>query len=188
MCLDLVNIGGESCEPVAGMVGKVHLASYKDFESIKDPKDLCCDGENIAANVEDLATISDSHTFKEGKGFVTISAIEETVAITSSLIGEKGRRLFQNVGTIVVGGSHPKTKGFLRAIKNGKYIALFEEFESGRIVQIGNSRFPAWFEGIESAIEALAEGNNSVTLTIQDKSKWPAAVYQGDITLLEPES
>tara|TARA_R110000850_G_scaffold277151_1_gene424861 strand:- start:52911 stop:53465 length:555 start_codon:yes stop_codon:yes gene_type:complete len=181
--VDLVDVGGESCEPIAGFTNKVLLGVHGEFELINDPKDLC--GGTEATTLEELVTIeaTDSHTFPVDKGFVTLSAVEETVGITTNMIGEVGRRLFQNEATIIVSGSGAALKGFLRRVKNEKFIALFEEFDSGNLIQIGSKRFPAKFTGIEAATEALAEGNNSVTLTLQDKSKWPAAIYKGTVTM-----
>lgn len=180
MPLDLENVGGESCEPVAGIVSVVNIAPHSDFTLINDPKDLC--GDDEALTVEELVTISVDHTFTAGKGFTKINGIEETGGVLTTMIGEKGRRLFQNVLTIQVAGSTATLKGWLRQVKNMKVIVLVEEFGSGNVVQIGNKRLPATFEGIEAALEAVIEGNNSVSLTIQDKSKWPAAIYEGAIT------
>ena len=180
MALDLVDVGGESCEPVAGIVNDVKIAPHGDFTLINDPAELCGDGE--ALSVEELVTISADHTFNTGKGFTNIESIEETGTITTTMIGETGRKLFQNALTIEVAGSTAALLGFSRQVKNGKYVVLAEEFGSGAFRQIGSSRFPARFESIEAALEAVAEGKNSVTLTIQDKSKWPAAIYTGAIT------
>lgn len=180
MALDLVDVGGESCEPVAGLVSEVYIAPHGDFTLINDPAELC--GDNEANSVEELVTISTDHTFKVGKGFTKIKGIEETNNLTITMIGEKGRRLFQNALIMEVAGSNAALLGFLRQVKNGKFIALAEEFGSGQLRQIGSKRLPATFEGIEAALEAVIEGNNSVTLTLQDKSKWPAAIYTGTVT------
>ena len=180
MAIDLVEVGGESCEPVSGFVSVPLIAPYADFTLINDPKDLC--GDNEAATVEELVTIAVDHTFAVGKGFTKINGVEEAVGLAITMIGNKGRRLFQNTLTVEVAGSGPALLGFLRQVKNGKYIVLAEEFGSGNYRQIGSKRLPATFEGVEAAIEAAVEGNNSVTLTIQDKSRWPAAIYTGVIT------
>ncbi|MGK4567833.1 hypothetical protein [Flavobacterium sp. 3HN19-14] len=37
---------------------------------------------------------------------------------------------------------------------------------------------------MEGGIEALVDGANSVKLTIQDKQKWPAAIYLGELDAL----
>jgi hypothetical protein len=82
-----------------------------------------------------------------------------------------------------VAGSEAKLLGWLRVVKNLKFIAAVTEFGNGQVRQMGSSRFPARFTGIEAAIEALAEGKNSVTLTITDKQVCPAPVYTGVITM-----
>ena len=179
--VDLVDVGGESCEPVAGLVNEVLIADHAGFTLINDPAELCGDSE--ATSVEELVTISEDHTFTAGKGFTKILGIEENNGLTITMIGGKGRRLFQNTLTVVVSGSNASLLGFLRRVKNGKFIVLAEEFGNGNMRQIGSKRLAATFEGIEAALEAVIEGNNSVTLTIQDKSKWPAAIYTGAITM-----
>jgi len=34
----LEDIGGESCEPVSGLVNKIYYALHSDFATINDPK------------------------------------------------------------------------------------------------------------------------------------------------------
>ena len=76
-------------------------------------------------------------------------------------------------------GSNAELLGFLRWIKNQDLVFFIEEFGTGQIRQLGSKRLPAWVEGIEQAIEAATDGKNSVTLTLKDRQKWPAAIYNG---------
>lgn len=185
MCdINLVNIGGADCEPVAGLFSDVLVAPVKDFTVVGQPP-ITLEGYTDPA---ELATVTAAHTFPEGKGFTVIEGVSETGGVTTTMIGEKGRKLFQNSLTIQVAGSSAKILGTLRLFKNLKGIFLFTEFGSGNIRQLGSKLMPAWFEGIEAAIEAAAEGNNSVTFTINDKQKWPAPVYPSTLTVtMKPE-
>lgn len=179
MCtITLEDIGGESCEPIAGLVSKIDIAPIADFLSIKELPAL-----DAAGTTESKATIVGPHTFAAGKGFTIVAGVEETGSIKSTMIGEAGRHLFTNELVIEVAGSGPKLLGWLRTVKNLKFISMVTEVGSGQVRQLGSSRFPARFTGIEAAIEALSEGKNGVTLTITDKQVSPAPVYTGDITM-----
>lgn len=180
MAIDLVDVGGESCEPVAGFVSEVYIAPHDDFTLINDPAALC--GVNEGADVQSLVTVATDHTFTVGKGFTKMKGIEEGTNLTFGLLGNTGNKMFNNILTVIVSGSNAELLGFCRQVKNGRYVVLAEEFGSGNFRQVGTKRFPARFEGIDGALEALAEGANQVTFTIQDKSLWPAAIYTGAVT------
>ncbi len=185
--IQLEDVGMEICEPTGGLTPKLWYALHTDFTTVVDPKDIC--GTVTAESFEELVEIpAPGHTLKSGKYFHLAKLVVETGTINSTLIGEKKRRLFQNSVAVTIAGSQSKLLGFLRWIKNQDLVVLVEEFGSGQMRQLGSSRLPAWVEGIEAAIEAVIEGNNSVTITINDKQKWPASVYLGDIALApEPE-
>lgn len=185
MCdINLVNIGGADCEPVAGVTSEVLIAPLKDFTVVGQPPQNMETYDDPA----ELVTVTAAHTFGAGKGFTTIEGVEETGTVTTTMIGETGRHIFQNEFTIQVAGSKAQVLGFMRLVKNGKFIVLVTEFGSGNIRQIGSKAFPAKFTVLTSTIEATAEGNNSVTLTVQDKQKWPAPVYPGTLTVtMKPE-
>lgn len=182
MAVALENIGQEVCEPVSGIATKVYYALHSDFDTIVDPKDIC--GDNPASTFEELVNIpAPGHTLASGKQMWAIDIIEETGAVTSTMIGEKKRRLFENQVEIVIAGSQDKLLGFLRWIKNQSLLFFVEEFGSGNLRQLGSKRLAAYVDGIEHAIEAALDGNNSVTITLKDKQKWPAAIYKGDVVL-----
>ncbi|WP_417365542.1 hypothetical protein [Flavobacterium beibuense] len=181
MCdIVLEDIGGESCEPVGGITAEVQIAPHGDFDTIVDPP-ATLEGYT---DIEELVTIVGPHVPKEGKGFTKIQGVEETGTVKSTLIGNPGSGLFQNEVVITVAGSSPKLLGWLRLVKNLKFLAEVTEVGTGNMRQFGSKQFPAKFTGIEHAIEATMEGANQVTLTIQDKQKWPAAVYTGTLPMM----
>lgn len=180
MCdIKLENIGGESCEPVGGLVGELNIVPHKDLTTIKDPPATLTGYTDL----KELATIVGPHIAAATKGFTKIIGVTETGTIKSTLIGNSGARLFQNELVIEVAGSSADLLGWLRLVKNLRFIMLAEEVGTGNLRQLGSDRFPAQFTGIEHAIEAAMEGKNSVTLTVQDKQKWPAPVYTGAIPM-----
>ena len=182
MPITLEDIGAEVCEPVAGL-SQVYYSLHGDYTSIEDPKDIC--GTVTAATFAELVEIpaSPGHIMSSGKQIFELKFVTETGTIKSTMVGEKGRRLFENELVVEVGGSDADLLGFLRWIKNQKLVFNVVEFGTGNVRQLGSKRMPAWVEGIEHAIEAVIEGKNSVTLTLKDKQKWPASIYKGALQL-----
>lgn len=178
MCdIILEDIGGASCEPVSGLDTVMYIAPKADFATMADPPAFDAEG-TLASKV----TIATAHTFAEGKGFTKLKVVTETGTINTTMIGEKKRRLFQNELTAQIAGSEASVLGFMRMVKNGDFIVLVEEVGTGNIRQFGSNQFAAEFTALTQAIEGTVEGNNSLTFTVQDKQKWPAPVYTGDIT------
>lgn len=182
MPITLEDIGQEVCEPIAGL-SKSYYSLHGEYTSIEDPADIC--GTVTASTFAELVEIpaSPGHVMASGKQVYNLALETETGTIKSTMVGEKGRRMFENEVAVTIAGSDADLLGYLRWLKNQKLIWYVEEAGSGNIRQLGSSRFPAWAEGIEHAIEAAAEGNNSVTITIKDKQKWPAAIYKGALQL-----
>ncbi|HSD07913.1 hypothetical protein [Flavobacterium sp.] len=184
MAVALEDIGGESAEPVSGLVGKVYYALHSDFETINDPKKL---GDPVPANVAttfaELVEIATAHAFKTGKKFFQIETVTETGSIKSTPIGETGRILYQNELAVEVAGSDAEILGFCRWIKNQKLIILFEEFGNGNVRQLGSSRLPALAKA-EHNIEPTVEGKSGATITFTDKNFSPAPIYKEDIQLV----
>lgn len=185
MALALEDIGGESCEPVSGLVGKVYYALHSDFETINDPKKICDPvPANVAATFAELAEIATAHVFKTTKKFFQIETVTETGTIKSAQIGEIGRGLCQNDLAIEISGSEAEVLGFCRWVKNQKLVVLLEEFGTGNVRQLGSSRLPATAK-FEHNIEATLEGKNSAVITFTDKNFGPAPIYKGEIQLIE---
>lgn len=187
MPVALEDIGGESLEPISGLVGKVYYALHADFETIVDPKKMSDPTPaNVAATFADLAEIATDHSFKTGKKFFQIETVTETGTIKSAQIGELGRSLFSNELVIEIAGSEAEILGFCRWLKNAKLVVLLEEFGTGNVRQLGWSRMGATAKA-EHNIEAAAEGKNSATITFSDKTFGPAPIYKGAIQLV-PEA
>lgn len=183
----LEDIGGVSCEPVSGLVGKVYYALHDDFETINDPKKICDPvPANVAASFAELAEIATAHVFKTTKKFFQIETVTETGTIKSTQIGENGRSLFQNELVIEISGSEAEVLGYCRWVKNQKLVILSEEFGTGNARQLGSSRLPATAK-VEHNIEATLEGKNSAIITFTDKNFGPAPIYKGAIQLV-PEA
>lgn len=183
--INLENIGGESCEPIAGIATEVFFAKRQDFDKVEDPKDLC--GDEAAATLEELVTIpaTPGHKLKTGKKWKSFVAISETGELSTAQIGEKKRRLLENQVSLQIQGSSASLLGFIRWVKNQDLIVLVREVGSGNLRQLGSDLLSAWVETQEHKIEAAAEGNNGLNIVIKDKQKWPAPIYKGEISLTE---
>lgn len=183
MAVDLENIGGEACEPVGGLTPQVYWAEIGDFETLNDPKDICDDDGNGAANFAELAEISESHVMKAGKKLHKVDFVTETGDLVHGLIGEVKRRLYSNTQKITIAGSEAQVLGFARYIRNKKLIWFIEEFGTGQIRQLGSKRMGADNSALEGGIEATLEGNNALIITISDKQKWIAPIYKGTLDI-----
>ncbi len=182
----LEDVGGQVCEPAAG-VSKVYYALQSDFETINDTKKICDDGGvNEADSYTELSEIATAHVFKTGKCFKQITAITNTGAITSTQIGETERHLFTNELVAEIADSTAAVLGFMRFIKNNRFVILVEEFGSGRIRQLGWSRMGALVTAQVHSLEATTEGKNSAAITFQDTNFGPAPIYKG-VVQLTPE-
>jgi hypothetical protein len=179
MGVTIENIGASSPEPISGLGFLIHYALRSDFTTVQEPPAFEAVG-NFATKV----TIEGDHVFAAGKGFNTIKFITESGAIETSPLGEKKRKIFKNTLTGSVAGSEAEVLGFMRMVKNEDFVVLFEELGTRNVRQIGSQLFPAEFEVLTHTLEALAEGNNALAITISDKQKWPAPVYKGEITTL----
>jgi len=178
----LEDVGVASCEPMAAIATEVLFAERSDFETLVDPKSMC--GTGAAATLDELAEIpSPGHVLKAGKKLNKLTIVAETGEVTTTQIGEKKRRLFENQVSIQVAGSSSKLLGFMRWAKNRDLIFLVREVGTGNYRQFGSDLLSAWTESQEHKIEAAAEGNVSATIVIKDKQKWPAPVYKGDVTV-----
>lgn len=182
MSINVENIGGATCEVSGGFSHtEVYVGFLEDFEKLTEPKNVC--GENAAENLEELVVINATHVFKDGKGFVKVKAIADTVGLETAQIGSPTMSpVNENKLSIQILGSKPEILGFKRLCKGRDLIVLAAEFESGQFRQIGSRKYAGRLLESSSKIEAAIEGENSTTLVFQDKQKYDAPIYKGDIT------
>lgn len=182
--MDIEDLGGESAEPIAGLVTKAWYAKWTDFETIVDPKKMDDeDPSKIAQEYEELMEITENHVFKSTKCFKTIDFIQEAGGLKTKPIGPKGGKLFENEIGMELAGSEAKLLGFMRAMKNEKLIVLVQEVGNGNIRQLGWSKYAASAETEHELGEAL-EGKNSAKITFKDKNVGPPSIYKGEISVI----
>lgn len=179
MGLELENIGSSNPEPISGITTTMYYALRSNFTKVAEPPAF-----DAVGGVATKAACVGDHEFAQGKGFNTIKLVVETGKVESATLGERKRRLYQNTFTGQIAGTNEEVLGFMRMVKNEDFIVLVEEVGSGNIRQFGSARLSAEFSTMSAVIEEAVEGNNSLTITITDKQKWPAPVYGGDIVTL----
>lgn len=184
----LESLGATDCEPTGGLVhNEIFVALLEDLEKIGVLKKMCdSDPANVATTIEELATITEGHVFKAGKGFTRIKAVQDKNGIESSLIGDQ-KQVFENKLTVVVQGSDPTVLGALRMYKGMKpLLVLAREAGSGRVRQLGDKSYGAVLSEVTPKVASEKEGENNVTMVFTDKNVVAAPVYTGDINLQPP--
>lgn len=186
MSIKVETIGEPGCEVSGGFSHtEIYVALVSTFASLTEPKDLC--GDNAATTLEELVTITTAHTFNPGYGFTKMRAIQESVGLETTQIGDTSKSPAQeNKLTVQLLGSKPELLGFKRQFKGKDLIVLAPEFGSGNLRQIGSAKFGAKIFESSSKIEATVEGENTTTLVFRDKQKYDAPIYSvsgGGITL-----
>lgn len=181
--INVENIGSAQGE-VSGAFShtEVYVGFLENFETLTAPKNR--EGTDAAANLSELVTITADHIFATGFGFTKIKAISETVALDTAQLGTSTMSpVEENKLTIQMLGSEANILGFKRLCKGRDLIVLATEFCSGQVRQIGSAKFAGRLLESSSKIEATVEGENTTTLTFQDKQKYDAPIYKGAITL-----
>ncbi|WP_233898346.1 hypothetical protein [Tenacibaculum piscium] len=180
--IKIETIGGPSDCEVAGAFShtEVYIGFLEKFETVHAPKKTC--GTAAATNLDDLVTINEGHVFKTGFGFMNFKAIEQTVGLETSQIGDPTKSPVQeNKLTLQLLGSKPEILGAKRLLKGRELIVLVPEFGSGNLRQIGSAKYAAKLSESNSKIEPASEGENTTTLVFTDKQMYDAPIYKGDI-------
>ena len=186
MSIKVENIGEPGCEVSGGFSHtEVYVALLSIFTSLTEPKDLY--GTGAATTLEELVTITTAHTFDSDYGFTKMRAIQESVGLETTQIGDPNKSPMQeNKLTVQLLGSKPELLGFKRQFKGQDIVVLAPEFGSGNLRQIGSAKFPGKISESSSKIEATVDGENTITLVFMDKQKYDAPIYNvtgGGITL-----
>lgn len=162
--------------------GIVHTEIYVAKKSwfaeggIKAPKD------NLGATaLADLATISETHAFLTGYGFLKLKATPKTGNIESASAGELDGKVKNNIFSFMIPGADAEVLGFERFILNEDLIVLVKE-ACGQYRQIGSECVPA---RIENSTHTLGgggyDGKKGTTFEIHDFQGYSAPVYTGSI-------
>lgn len=150
---------------------------------IKAPKSF-----SVATALEDLATISETHAFKTGYGFMKITATPKTGNIESPQAGEDDGKVFNNTLAFVKPGSKGEVLGFQRKFQNRDGIWLVKEVD-GTVRQIGSEAIPARMSAVTNSLGGGGhDGKKGATFEIMDFQAYPAPIYTGTIQIATESS
>jgi hypothetical protein len=178
-------LGKEIAEHAGGIVHTNFLiAPLEWFETIGAPKVLSDTDTpaNEGTTFAELATITTAHTFKTGKGFMTLTSAIETSDIKSAYLGESTNKVVENKSTLVLEDSDAEILGFSRWIKNKRVIVLQQEVGSKNYRQLGSEEFGAIATELDAMVEGAREGLNRRTFTFSDKQRYEAPIYNATVT------
>lgn len=175
-------IGGAGNEVLAGFThGEIYVGFLEHFDALTEPEER--NGDTPATTLAGLASITGDHTFLADKGFTKVGAIQESIRLESSMIGEpKMSPAIENKLTVKILGSEADVLGFGRLCKGRDLIVLAAEAESGRLRQVGSAKYAAKLSEFNTVIEEVAEGENAATYVFTDKQKYVAPIYSGTVT------
>ncbi|SDS12663.1 hypothetical protein SAMN04487764_1514 [Gillisia sp. Hel1_33_143] len=179
-CEDVIPIENlDSCpqdEVVAGIseVG-VFGSPIKDFLSIAKPKDL-----KTALTNEELATIAEAHTFKEGKGFHRVDFIPFSGSVDSVQVGEVGSISMENSLGAAVKGTNARVAGYMRRYTNVPMLYIIKE-KNGDVKQIGSELSPAYIAEVGATSGKKPGEAKQTVIKIKDTQAYMAPNYAGTI-------
>ena len=162
-------------EIVAGISElEIFGAAVSDFETIATPPDL-----KTATTLEEAATITEAHVFKEGRGFHRMEIFSDTGAVENTQLGEKGGLGAQNSlkGAIP---NNTKGKGYLRKYKNQAMIFLVRE-KTGNLVQLGSRNSPARLSEFTGTTGTAPGDAKNIQVVFMDSQPYLAPEYKGTI-------
>ncbi len=161
---------------------EIYGARISDFEEIKTIPAL-----SAASTFAEAATISETHTFKAGKGFHKLNILPDTGNVESQSVGNKGAKSVNNRFSGTLPGTSARNKGYHRAVKNAGMIFIVKT-RTGENVQIGSLAGPAYFEEFTPNTGTAPEDVNGIPFVISAIDKVAAPVYTGTITTIDDVS
>lgn len=160
----------------------IYVGLVDTFDAMVEPKERNAE-TGAATTLAELVTITEAHTFKAGFGFTKVKAVQNSISLEYNQIGDVNKSTaIENKMTFELLGSEAEILGAMRLWKGRDLVVMGRESESGRLRQIGSLNYAAKMQ-FEGRIESDPEGDNTVTVTVTDKQKYPAPIYTGAVTL-----
>lgn len=179
MDLETIAFTGEE-ENVGGIVHTdVWLIDRKLLDTLEDPPAL-----DTAAGLAEAATIAVAHVPAANEGFRKIEVVPKTGNIESTLAGETGGKVYNNVFAFGVKTNSAKVLGVCRWAKNRELVAICKEV-GGPYRQIGSKEIPAELAELTASLGGGGhDGRKMVNFSISDTQAWVAPIY--DAAIPEP--
>lgn len=162
-------------------VKRVFYAFVEDilsFPTLADPE--------TALTFESLAEYDGAIVMKPGKQFFPLYCTVETGEITSTLVGPRDGKGFENSVSISFPGSEAEFLGFKAASANRNIVFIVEE-KNNKMRVLGSLDDPAFMDTDESTSgKAIADGRTSV-LGFKASGATPAPIYTSPLaSILTP--
>ena len=141
--------------------------------------------KDAVTTLEAAATITDSHVFKEGKGFFKIAILPETGMVESPAEGESASKTYVNSFSGTLPDISAKYKGFLRKYTNLPMIFIITQI-NGQKVQLGTKVSPAYLKEAAPSSGAKAGDVVGIPVKFSDSQSYPAPDYNGTVTEFTP--
>ena len=138
-------------------------------------------------SLSDLATLKESITFKQGKGFFKLQAQTETGEVKDELVGNKGNKKVKSLYEFFLPNTTSRNIGFVRQYKNLGLILLVTE-KSGRIRSLGTKSNPVFLETGTGTTGKAGEDDNGWQFTASVTTGSPAPIYSAQITFFDTKS
>ena len=174
------NISFAGGENVGGVQhSQFYLARLDWFLSIKKTKT-----RDTAVTAAELVTISDSHTFNTGYGFIQVTATMKTGNLESKSAGDLDGKVKNDVVSFAIAGSKASQLAFEKDNLNEDLILLITEID-GTVRQIGSAEIPARMETTNHSIGGGGfDGKKGSTYEVHGWGAGSAPIYTGAITLM----
>lgn len=138
------------------------------FPTLADPES--------ASDFESLVEYSAPIVMKQGKQFFELYTTGETGELTSTVVGPRDGKGFENSLEVSFPGNQSEFLGFLAALANREIIVLGEE-KNNKVRVIGDLTDPAYIDTNEyTSGKAIADGRTNV-LTIKASAATPPPIY-----------
>lgn len=178
-CIDSIELENlDICSNEESLPGvnelEIYGAPVKDFEVIAEPPKL-----SEATSYKEAGTISESHIFKEGKGFHRLQIFANTGTVDSAQIGEVGRLGSQNSLTGAI-PNDARSKGYLRRHQNQAMIYIVRD-RDGKLVQLGSKNSAARVAEFTGTTGTAPGDAKNIQVIFRDSQPFAAPQYDGTI-------
>lgn len=162
--MDLLDFAGElKLEESAALEVEVAIAAYHDIETFPTLPDLTAGTDN-----EDYVDLADSvFVMKTGTKFHSWEGSLEKNAFSSTLVGARGAKSFENTLTIVRNAVNSKLFGWLRANRNRPLVVAFKFLGADQYCIMGWHKLWAEVDTVTVDVPGEVAGEKATTITIR---------------------
>jgi|GEM_PF-2357935 len=180
--MNLMDFAGElKLEESSALEVEVAIAAYHDIETFPVLPDLTAGTSNV-----DYVDLKEKvFVMKPGKRFHTWEGSLEKNSFSSTLVGARGAKSFENTLTIVKNAVNSHLFGWLRSNRNRPIVVAFKFLGESQYCIMGWNKL--WAEVNEATIEVPGEVAGEKATTIQIRSIFYPPIFINEIPLTEAE-